>query len=131
MDAVSTPQATILIVDDDALINIGTVDMVSDLGYRALEAYSGREALDILANDNSVGVLITDYSMPGMNGVELADKARAMRPDLHVVLATGYGDLPNGEECDLPRLSKPFRQADLVACLEAVLEAAERQLPSA
>lgn len=122
MDAPATGTATILVVDDDALINIGTVDMVSDLGYRALEAYSGSEALDILANDNSVGVLITDYSMPGMNGLELAGKARALRPDLHVVLATGYGDLPNGEECDLPRLTKPFRQADLVAYLQSVLD---------
>jgi CheY-like chemotaxis protein len=123
MDSQTIPTATILVVDDDALINIGTVDMVADLGYRTLEAYSGREALDILANDNSIGVLITDYSMPGMNGLELAGKARELRPDLHVVLATGYGDLPNGEQCDLPRLSKPFRQEDLVAYLQSVLDA--------
>lgn len=123
MDAPSHSLATILVVDDDALINIGTADMVADLGYRALEAYSGREALDLLANDNSIGVLITDFSMPGMNGLELAGKARELRPDLHVALATGYGDLPNGQDCDLPRLQKPFRQEDLMAYLQSVIDA--------
>lgn len=125
MDSQNTTQTTILVVDDDALINIGTADMVAGLGYRALEAYSGKEALEILSNDNAIGVLITDYSMPGMNGVELADKARTLRPDLHVVLATGYGeDLPNGEVSALPRLNKPFQQADLVAYLQTVLDRA-------
>ena len=112
---------TILIVDDDALINIGTVDMVQELGYRALEAYSGPEALSILANDNSIGLIITDYAMPGMTGVELAGQARLMRPDLQVVLATGYGELPNGEMCDLPRLPKPFQQTELDSLLQSLL----------
>lgn len=113
--------AMVLVVDDDALINIGTVDMVKDLGYQALDAYSGPEALDILASNSQVSILITDYAMPGMTGLELADRARTLRPDLHVLLATGYGDLPNGEVSDLPRLDKPFLQADLVAYLKSVL----------
>jgi CheY-like chemotaxis protein len=125
MDSPNTTQTTILVVDDDALINIGTADMVAELGYRALEAYSGMEALEILANENAVGVLITDYAMPGMNGIELASKARDLHPNLHVVLATGYGEeLPNGEVSTLPRLSKPFQQADLVAYLQTVLDRA-------
>lgn len=115
--------ATVLVVDDDVLVNIGTVDMIQDLGLLALEAYSGKEALDLLAESAAVRVLITDYSMPGMNGIELAGKALALRPDLHVVLATGYGELPGGEVCDLPRLGKPFQQADLEACLQRALAA--------
>ena len=114
---------TILVVDDDVLVNIGTVDMIQDMGLHALEAYSGTEALELLAENTALRVLITDYSMPGMNGVELASKALALRPDLHVVLATGYGALPGGEICDLPRLGKPFQQSDLRACLEQALGA--------
>jgi len=114
-------QATILIVDDDALINIGTADMVQDMGLRALEAYSGREALDILERGDAVDVLITDFAMPGMNGLELAGRARQLRPSLPVLLATGYDELPGGEVTDLPRLGKPFQQAELLACLERAL----------
>ena len=113
--------ATILVVDDDALINIGTVDMVQDLGYRALEAYSGREALAILAGNADIGLLITDYAMPGMTGLELADHARQLRPGLPILLATGYDELPDGQVSDLPRLDKPFQQAALVAHLKAML----------
>ncbi|HEV7293419.1 MAG TPA: response regulator [Devosia sp.] len=112
--------ATILVVDDDALININTVDMVQELGHTALEAYSAREALDIL-NGRKVDVLITDYSMPGMSGLELAHKAREIQPELSVLLATGYGDLPDGHVTDLPRLSKPFQQDELVELLARVL----------
>ena len=123
MDSEKATTPTVLVVDDDVLVNIGTVDMIQDMGLQALEAYSGKEALDLLAENAAVRVLITDYSMPGMNGVELASKARAMRPDLHVVLATGYGELPGGEVCDLPRLSKPFQPTDLEACLQQALGA--------
>ena len=116
---------TVLVVDDDALINLGTADMVQDMGFRTLEAYSGAEALTLLSSDESVGVLITDYSMPGMNGLELARQALALRPHLRVVLATGYNDLPSGEVCDLPRLSKPFRDGDLKAYLKSVTDLPE------
>ena len=51
--------------------------------------------------------------MPGMTGVELAGKARDVRPGLPILLATGYADLPSGTTTDLPRLAKPYRQADL------------------
>ena len=113
--------ATILIVDDDALINIGTADMIADLGLRPLEAYSGQQALDILARGEVVDVLITDFAMPGMNGLELADRARVLRPNLPVLLASGYDELPDGQTTDIPRLSKPFLEAELLACLRAAL----------
>ena len=122
MDSLEIKAATVLVVDDDVLVNIGTVDMLQDMGLRALEAYSGKEALDVLAGNDAVSILITDYSMPGMNGVELASKALALRPDLRVVLATGYNDLPGGEVSHLPRLSKPFQQADLMSCLQQTLD---------
>ena len=115
------PASTILVVDDDALINMNTVDMVEDLGHTALEAYSGKQALEILGSGQQVDMLITDYAMPGMTGVELAGKARELRPDLPILLATGYADLPSGTSTDLPRLAKPYQQTDLATQIARLL----------
>ena len=117
----SPPASTILVVDDDALINMSTVDMVEDLGHTALEAYSGKQALEILASGRQIDLLITDYAMPGMTGVELAEQARLLAPNLPVLLATGYADLPSGTTTDLPRLAKPYQQAELASQLGQLL----------
>ncbi len=116
-------QATILIVDDDALINIGTLDMLTDMGHRALDAYSGHEALTILERGEPVDLMLTDYAMPGMTGLQLAREARRLRPDLRVVLVSGYDELPDGDVTDLPRLAKPFSPEDLTAVVERLLAA--------
>ena len=115
--------STILVVDDDALINMNTVDMVEDLGHTVLEAYSGKQALEILGSGQHIDALITDYAMPGMTGVELAAKARELFPNLPILLATGYADLPSGTTTDLPRLAKPYQQAELAAHLSRLLTA--------
>lgn len=115
------PSSVILVVDDDALINMSTVDMVQDLGHTALEAYSGKEALEILGSGRQIDALITDYAMPGMTGVELASRARELHPDLPILLATGYADLPSGTTTDLPRLAKPYQQTDLAAQISRLL----------
>ena len=115
------PSSVILVVDDDALINMSTVDMVQDLGHTALEAYSGKEALQILGSDRHIDALITDFAMPGMTGVELANRARELRPGLPILLATGYAELPNGMTIDLPRLSKPYQQTELATQISRLL----------
>jgi PAS domain S-box-containing protein len=123
-ETIATPVAsTILVVDDDALINMNTVDMIEDLGHTAIEAYSGKQALEILASGRQIDALITDYAMPGMTGVELADRARAMRPGLPILLATGYADLPSGTTTDLPRLAKPYQQSELATQVSRLLVA--------
>ena len=113
--------ATILVVDDDALIAMNTVDMLQNLGHTVLEAYSGKQALDIIASGAQVDVLVTDYSMPGMTGAELALRARELRPGLPVLLATGYSELPDGVAIDLPRLGKPYQQRELGEHLSQIL----------
>lgn len=105
--------ATILLVDDDALIAMSCVDMLEDLGHRGIEANSGQMALQILSEGSSIDLMITDFSMPGMNGAELAKAARALNPNLPILVATGYADLPAGMEMDLPRLGKPYTQQQL------------------
>jgi two-component SAPR family response regulator len=51
--------------------------------------------------------------MPGMNGVDLVDQARSLRPEMKALLITGYSNIAEGPGASLPRLAKPFRQADL------------------
>ncbi|TDK39310.1 hybrid sensor histidine kinase/response regulator [Rhizobium deserti] len=103
----------ILVVDDDALIAMSTVDMLEDLGHRVVDASSGNDALAIVSAAEDIDLIITDYSMPGMNGAQLAKAVREIRPDLPVLVATGYADLPPGTGMNLPRLSKPYTQEQL------------------
>lgn len=112
--AASAPM-TILLVEDDALIAMSTVGLLEDLGHRVVDASRGSEALAILRERPDVDLMITDYSMPGMTGAEVARAARGMRPDLPILLATGFADLPDGEELNLPRLRKPYLQQQLAA----------------
>ncbi|GHA20544.1 hypothetical protein GCM10007989_14540 [Devosia pacifica] len=114
-------EATILVVDDDALIAMNTVDMLESLGHRVLEAYSGQQALEILAKEQ-VNAVITDYSMPGMTGIELAHKAREMQPHVAILLATGYSELSEDPDDAFPRLEKPFDERRLVEVIARVLD---------
>ncbi len=103
----------ILLVDDDLLIAMSSADMIMDLGHEVVEVHSGAEALDVLLKGEAFDMMITDYSMPGMNGAELIKNAKQLRPNLPVLLATGYADLPSGADVDAARLSKPYTQDQL------------------
>jgi PAS domain S-box-containing protein len=113
--------ARILAVDDDALILMSTVDMLEDLGHSVISAHSGAKALELMREGAQIDLLITDFSMPGMSGSELARSARALRPDLPILLATGYAELPDNSDNSLPRLSKPYQQDQLAAEIARVL----------
>jgi PAS domain S-box-containing protein len=115
-----TEPITILVVDDDALIAMSTADMLQELGHNVIEAYSGARALEILRDGQNVQLMITDYAMPGMTGLQLARSARELKPDLPVLLATGYADLPDGATSELPRLAKPFMQDQLATQIAKV-----------
>ena len=130
LDVEDTPALRVLIVDDDALIAMSTVDMLEDLGHQVLEAHSGKRALEILGEVEGVDLMITDYSMPKMNGMELAMTARELRPDLPILLATGYAELPSGPALDLPRIDKPYDQKRLAAGISQALQTRRRPSPS-
>lgn len=108
-------------VDDDALIAMASVDMLEDLGHEVVEANSGADALKYLESGNTFDLMITDYSMPGMTGAELAKAVREKVPGMPILIATGYADLPAGSGMDLPRLGKPYTQAQLAAEIGKVL----------
>jgi signal transduction histidine kinase len=110
--AVTAP-ATILLVDDDALIAASTVALLEDLGHRVVEAHSGKEALAIIQDGLSPDLVITDHAMPGMTGVDLALTLRGRDPTLPILLATGYAELQGELLIELPRLAKPYTQEQL------------------
>ncbi len=113
--------AVILFVDDDPLIAMSTREMLEDLGHQVIGVNSGPQALDILRGDQPIDLLVTDHVMPGMTGAELVRASREVRPQLPVLLATGYAELPDGVQIDVPRLSKPYHQEQLRDRLEQVL----------
>jgi signal transduction histidine kinase/CheY-like chemotaxis protein len=113
--------ATLLLVDDDFLIRMSTASLLEDLGYVVLKAASGAEALEALKAGAKIDLLVTDYAMPGMTGLQLAEKARALHPGLPILLATGYADLPARSALDVPRLSKPYRQSELAQVIDTLL----------
>ncbi len=107
------PPLDILVVDDDELVLTNTVAMLEDLGHRVLEASSGQDALAVVSEHPEIDLVLTDYAMPRMNGLQLIRRVLQRRPDTSVVLATGYAEIPEGQAHDLHRIGKPFTQADL------------------
>ena len=108
--------ATVLLIDDEELARATTAYMLSDLGYKVVEASSGEEGLRLLRSGVQPDILVTDHLMPGMNGTDIARIVRSERPGVRVLLISGYADV-DGVAPDLPRLVKPFRNDELAASL--------------
>jgi PAS domain S-box-containing protein len=113
----TTNRGHALLVDDEQLVRMSTADMLTDLGYHVVESASAEEALDLIGRSDAFDLLVTDHMMPGMTGVELARIVRGMRPDMPVLLVSGYAE-EDSLGADLPRLTKPFRADELAACLD-------------
>ncbi|MDP3852830.1 PAS domain-containing sensor histidine kinase [Phenylobacterium sp.] len=103
----------ILAVDDDELVLLNTGAMLEDLGHAVFAARSGQEALAVLRRGKRVDLVISDHAMPNMTGVQLAEAIRAEWPDVPLILASGYAELPAGSEPAVIQLAKPFGQAEL------------------
>jgi PAS domain S-box-containing protein len=122
---------SILVVEDDADVREVTVAMLQSLGYRAAVVGSGPEALAALRRPDPVDLLFTDLVMPrGMSGVELARKALSLRPNLKVLLTTGYAGPHASGTDEFPLLPKPFGPAQLNQALTTVMTASNRVIIS-
>jgi len=115
--AIQLRSLRVVAVDDDALVLMNTIAMLEDLGHTAFEAFSGKQALEILQREDAVDLVITDQSMPHMTGTQLAKAIKQQWPDVPVLLATGYAEIKPEDETGLPKLSKPFLQGELAAAL--------------
>ena len=113
-----------LIVDDQPDVLNMAVELFRTLGYEVFSANNGEDALDILKRMPDIGVLFSDVVMPGISGIELGKKARALQPNLLVMLASGYAaPAIEGHETgltDFEFISKPYRVSDVAKKLRSV-----------
>ena len=107
----------VLVVEDVMLIRMATMDMIEQIGFTGVEAGDGAEALALLQSDPEIEILLTDLGLPGMNGRQLMEEARRLKPGLKVIIASGYsteaqaGGRPPDK--DIAHLTKPYDIAQL------------------
>jgi CheY-like chemotaxis protein len=122
-----TSAETILVVEDDEYVRANAVDLLRELGYHVVEAGDGKTAVQILEGAQAIALLFTDVGLPGgMNGRQVADEARRLRPGLRVLFTTGYardaivhqGRLDPG----IDLLTKPFTFVALATKVRTALD---------
>ncbi len=109
----------ILLVDDEPLVRMGTALLLEELDHCVVQASSAAQALELLAENARIDLIITDFRMPDMDGLEMINRARQERPAMPAILMTGYAaDDERFSSLDFPRISKPFGISELEAALE-------------
>ncbi|MGI4941684.1 MAG: PAS domain-containing protein [Janthinobacterium lividum] len=116
---------TVLVVDDEPTVRMLVAEVLQDLGYTALEAADGPAALQVLRSRRRVDLLVTDVGLPGLNGRQVADAARALRPGLKVLFITGYAEtalLNHGHlETGMHVMTKPFAMEALASRIKELI----------
>jgi len=119
---------TVFVIDDEPTVRTLIAEVLTDLGYRVIEASDGVEAMEILRSDTRLDLLVTDVGLPGgMNGRQIADAGQELRPNLKVLFITGYaesvalGATPAGANTQV--LTKPFKVDALGARIANMLAA--------
>jgi len=115
---------SILIVDDDEGVRENLAELFTVVGYRVVTSASAPEALESLVRER-VDLLLTDYRMPGPNGVELIEAARRARPGLRAVLMTAFGDsfteIESVRRGAVGYLNKPFEADEVTSLVDRIL----------
>jgi CheY-like chemotaxis protein len=129
-ERVATPRAeqgeTVLVVDDEPTVRMLVAEVLGELGYAAIEATDGAAGLEVLRSDARIDLLVTDVGLPGgMNGRQLADAARELRPGLKVLFITGYAEnavISHGHlEPGMQVMTKPFAMEALAARIRTII----------
>jgi len=120
--------ATVLVVDDEPTVRMLVIDILQDLGFGWIEAADSATGLKMLQSDARIDLLVTDVGLPGgMNGRQMADAGRAVRPGLQVLFITGYAEnavLNNGYlDPGMAVLTKPFSMEAMAARIRSMAEA--------
>jgi PAS domain S-box-containing protein len=120
---------TVLVVDDEPTVRMLVAEVLTDLGYTALEAADGAAGLKIVNSDARIDLLVTDVGLPGgMNGRQVADAARSVRPGLKILFITGYAEnavLSHGHlDAGMHVLTKPFAMDALASRIRDLIEGA-------
>ena len=118
---------TVLVIEDEPVVRGLVVEVLADLGYRAIEAVDGPQGLEIVRSSHRIDLLITDVGLPGLNGRQVADAARTLRPDLKVLFMTGYAEnaaLAAGSlDAGMTIITKPFTMEALGTRVREIIEA--------
>jgi PAS domain S-box-containing protein len=121
------PGQTVLVVEDEPVVRNLIVEVLQDLGYRALEAADGPAGLKLLQGNARIDLLVSDVGLPGLNGRQLADQARETRPELKVLFITGYAEnaaIASGFlEPGMEMITKPFAVEALAMRIRQMIEA--------
>ncbi|WP_010488018.1 response regulator [Pseudomonas sp. S9] len=118
---------TILVVEDDAVVRTLTLEVLEAFGYQVFGAEDGDTALSILRSEQALSLLMTDIGLPDISGLELAQQAQTLRPDIAVLLASGYDAQQHQEMQDavvmgaVATIRKPFQLDQLRSTLQAML----------
>ena len=117
---------TVLLVDDEPTVRMLVTEVLNDLGYQAIEARDGLEALKVLQSDERVDLLITDIGLPGgIEGRQLGDSARACRPGIPISISRDMPTSPKsgGAHTDprIQTLAKPFAMHELAVRINALM----------
>ncbi|MBO9544608.1 PAS domain-containing protein [Caulobacter sp.] len=117
---------TVLVVEDDPAVRLLVVQVLEELGYRAIETEGGRDANPILQSARSIDLMISDVGLPGLNGRQLAEIARESRPALPILFMTGYAEQASEQSAFLDEgmeiITKPFAIDQLARRIGAILE---------
>ena len=99
----------ILVAEDEAMLRAIAVEMLEDAGFSVFQAGDGEEALALLKSNPGIEILVSDIKMPRMDGYALAEAGLSLRPELKILLMTGYAqDPPKTLPRTIPTLHKPF-----------------------
>ncbi|MBE2993251.1 PAS domain-containing protein [Sphingomonas sp. CFBP 13603] len=125
-DHVTDAGEIVLVVEDDSVVRALIVEVLGELGYQAIEAHDGPAGLERLRTMERVDLLVTDIGLPGLNGRQVADAGRALRPDLRVLFMTGYAEnaaLASGFlEPGMSMITKPFAMEALATQIRTMIE---------
>jgi len=117
---------TVLLVEDDSIVRGLIMEVLKDLGYAALEAADGPSGLEILRTKKRIDLLITDIGLPGLNGRQVAEAGRLLRPGLKVLFMTGYAEnaaLASGFlEPGMAMMTKPFAMEAMASRIRGIIE---------
>ncbi|MDA3886248.1 MAG: response regulator [Candidatus Delongbacteria bacterium] len=127
IDELPTGAENILFVDDEEQITALGKMILEDIGYKVTSTLKSNEALKIFRNDpNKFDLVITDISMPGLTGIELSNEMLEIRPDIPIILCTGFSKLLNGVRKDNTSIKqiimKPFLKKELAVAVREVLD---------
>lgn len=121
-----TDKPCVLVAEDEALLRMVAVEFLEDAGCAVLEAADGEEALESLRQNPGIKLLVSDIRMPRINGFQLVEQGLALRPDLKVLLMTGYTQDPVPEHLTsrgVAIIYKPFDEDRFVAMARGMIAA--------